>query len=139
MKVPVPPRPSLTTALAGLVLAAPSLIFVACAVLKYEFTFGGPFDGLDGWLSASGHEALFNRLGPVVFLGGLLAALALNVGVVERLELQAGGDSLRAALTVRRRITSLIVAALSLGLLILLVGYAVVENLPCWLGLKINC
>ena len=138
MKLPALPRPSLATALAGFVLAAPSLLFASLALLRAELGIG-PFDQLERWLATPGHQALFNRLGPVVFLGGLLAALVLNAGVVERLELRGGGESLSAALTVRRRIVNLIVVALSLGLLTLLVGHAVAENLPCWLGLKAHC
>ncbi len=63
---------------AGFVLLLAPLYFVAASLLKYGVGVGFLFELLEYFLSEPGRRQVFNLVSPVVFLGGLGLALALN-------------------------------------------------------------
>jgi hypothetical protein len=63
----------------GFVLLLAPLYFVSASLLKYELGVGFLFDPLEAFLSVAGRREVFNLISPVVFLGGLGLALALNI------------------------------------------------------------
>jgi hypothetical protein len=115
-------------ALAGLVLLLAPLFFVAASLLKYELGIGFLFDALDAFLSDPGRQYVFNLISPVVFLGGLGLALALNAYAVVRLNVGRAEGAIVGTVRLEIRFWNIVVAALSLLLLATLVGYFFVEN-----------
>lgn len=69
-------------AVIGLVLLLAPLYFVGASLLKYGLGVGLFFDPMEALLSVSGRREIFNLVSPVVFLGGLCLAVALNVFAV---------------------------------------------------------
>ena len=70
----------------GFLLLLAPLYFVSASLLKYRLGVGFLFDPLDrAFLSDLERLHVFNLVSPVVFLGGLGLALALNVYAVLRL------------------------------------------------------
>jgi hypothetical protein len=114
--------------LAGLVLLLAPLFFVAASLLKYELGIGFLFDALDAFLSDPGRQYVFNLISPVVFLGGLGLALALNAYAVVRLNVGRAEGAIVGTVRLEIRFWNIVVAALSLLLLATLVGYFFVEN-----------
>jgi len=115
-------------ALAGLVLLSAPLFFVAASLLKYELGIGFLFDPLVAYLSDPGRQHVFNLISPVVFLGGLSLALALNACAVVRLNVGREEGAIVGTVRLEVRFWNIAVAALSLVLLVTLVGYIFVEN-----------
>ncbi len=115
-------------ALAGLVLLSAPLFFVAASLLKYELGIGVLFDPLEALLSVSGRREVFNLVSPVVFLGGLGIALALNVYAVTRFDVSREGGTIVSTVRVRLGLWNIAVAIVSILLLMTLVGYAFLEN-----------
>jgi hypothetical protein len=115
-------------ALAGLVLLLAPLFFVAASLLKYELGIGFLFDPLDAFLSDPGSQYVFNLISPVVFLGGLVLALVLNAYAVVRLNVGREDGAIVGTVRLEVRFWNIAVAALSLLLLVTLVGYFVAEN-----------
>jgi hypothetical protein len=115
-------------ALAGLVLLSAPLFFVAASLLKYELGIGVLFDPLDAFLFDPGRQHIFNFLSPVVFLGGLSLALALNAYAVVRLNVGREEGAIVGTVRLEVRYWNIAVSALSLLLLVTLVGYFFAEN-----------
>jgi hypothetical protein len=113
---------------AGLALLSAPLFFVAASLLKYELGIGSLFDPLEVFLSDPQRLRIFNLVSPVVFLGGLSLALALNAYAV--LQLNVGREDSTVVGTVRleARFWNIAVMAVSLLLLVTLVGYFFAEN-----------
>ena len=115
-------------AVAGLALLAAPLFFVAASLLKYELGIGVLFDPLDAFLSEPGRQHVFNLISPVVFLGGLGLALVLNAYAVLRLNVGREDGAIVGTVRLEARFWNIAVAALSLLLLVTLVGYFFAEN-----------
>ncbi len=118
----------LRLALAGVALLSTSLFFVAASLLKYELGIGFLFDPLEALLSDPQRLRVFNLVSPVVFLGGLGLALALNAYAVLRLNVGREDGAIVGTVRVQVRFWNIAVTALSLLLLVTLVGYFFVEN-----------
>ena len=113
----------------GFVLLLAPLYFVSASLLKYGLGVGFIFDPLDRtFLSDPERLHVFNLISPVVFLGGLVVALALNACAVLRLNISKEDGALVS--TVRLRITflNITVAASSFLLLGMLMGYVFLET-----------
>ena len=123
----------------GALLAAPAATFIAAAVLKYGLGFPYPFEQVERLSHDPAAWRLFNRISPIVFLGGSLAALLVNALAVIGLELRQAPDALAATVTVRKRTANLLVAGLGLTCIAMLLGYQVAENWRCWVGLRTDC
>jgi hypothetical protein len=115
-------------AFAGLVLLLAPLFFVAASLLKYELGIGYLFDPLDAFLTDPQRLRVFNLISPVVFLGGLGLALALNAYAVLPLNVGREDGVIVGTVRLEVRFWNIAVAALSLLLLVTLVGYSFVEN-----------
>ncbi len=113
---------------AGLALLAAPLFFVAASLLKYELGIGFLFDPLEALLADPGRRHVFNLISPVVFLGGLGLALALNAYAVLRLRVGREDRAIVGTVRVEVRLWNVAVAAVSLLLLATLVGYFFAEN-----------
>jgi hypothetical protein len=115
-------------ALAGVALLTAPLFFVAASLLKYELGIGFLFEPLEALLSDPQRLRVFNLVSPVVFLGGLGLALALNAYAVLRLNVGREDGAIVGTVRVQVRFWNIAVTAVSLLLLVTLVGYFFVEN-----------
>ncbi len=86
------------------------------------------FDPLEALLSNPERQHVFNLVSPVVFLGGLGLALALNAYAVLRLNVCREDGAIVGTVRVQVRFWNIAVTAVSLLLLVTLVGYFFVEN-----------
>jgi ABC-type uncharacterized transport system permease subunit len=74
-------------------------------------------------------QPVFNLVSPVVFLGGLVLALALNAYAVVRLNVGREDGVIVGTVRLETRFWNIAVAGVSLLLLVTLVGYFFAENL----------
>ena len=103
----------------GLVLLLPPAYFIGAAILKYGFGIGLFFDPLAGFFADPQRLRILNLvLTPVLFFGGSLLALALNLYAVLR----------RGENAPRRKISNILVVVVSLGLLVVMTTYGYLEN-----------
>ncbi len=110
----------------GAALAAPAAFFILANLLN-DAGVGFLYAALDGLAARFGGPA-FNVLSPVVFLGGLGAALALNALAIAEPGVRRDGRRLVFTLSVEPRASNvavLFVAGLALAALLL---YGFVEN-----------
>src|SRR5918912_3442819 len=78
----------------GFILSLPPLYFVAAAVLKYGFGAGVLFDPLAAFFADPTRLRVLNLvITPVLFFGGLIVALALNLYAVFRFKRRAGDEA----------------------------------------------
>jgi hypothetical protein len=113
---------------AGLILLSAPLFFVSASLLKYELGIAFLFDPLEALLSEPGRRQMFNLISPVVFLGGLGLALALNAHAVLRLNVGKEDGTIVGTVRLEVRFWNILVVAASLLLLVTLVGYFFAEN-----------
>ncbi len=71
---------------------------------------------------------VFNLISPLVFLGGLVLALALNAYAVLRLNVSKEDGAIVSTVRLRIKFPNIAVAVVSFLLLFVLVGYAFLEN-----------
>jgi len=112
----------------GLVLLAAPLFFVAGSLLKYELGIGLLFDPVEALLAEPGRRYVFDLISPVIFLGGLFLALALNASAILRLNVGREGGAIVGTARVEIRLWNIAVVVVSLLLLATLVGYLFAEN-----------
>ena len=115
-------------AVIGFVLLLAPLYFVSASLLKYWLGVGFLFDPLEAFLSVAGRREVFNLISPVVFLGGLGLALALNLYAVTRLNFSREEGTIVSTVRVKLGLWNIAVAAVSVLLLATLVGYVLLEN-----------
>jgi len=112
----------------GLVLAAPAALFLMANVLNDRLGIGflyAPFDALTSELY---RQRIFNLVSPVVFLGGIAAALLLNFLAIAQLDLRWEQKRLVSTVTIEPR-TLNVAFILTVGLMLAsFVAYAFVEN-----------
>ena len=113
---------------AGLILLLAPLFFVTASLLKYELGIGFLFDPLEAVLSEPGRRYVFNLVSPVVFLGGVILALVLNAYAVLRLDVGREEGAFVGTVRLEVRLWNIVVVAVSLLLLVTLVGYFFAEN-----------
>ena len=112
----------------GAVLLLAPLYFVGASLMKYGLGVGFLFDPMEAVLSVAGRREVFNLVSPVVFLGGLCLALALNVYAVTRLEVGREDGTIVSTVRITPGFWNIAVAVSSILLLVTLVGYAFLEN-----------
>jgi hypothetical protein len=113
----------------GLLLSAPALLFVAASLLKYGLDIDQPFNLLDGVLADPERFRAFNLISPIVFLGGLLAAVLLNLYPQIDLHVQRTNKKLVATISAEAKPVNLAIVALCCLVGATLVGYVALENL----------
>jgi hypothetical protein len=120
-------------------LALPAT-FLTLVVLKYYLGVGYPFDALEGVFVAGGWQLeLFNSVSPLLFLGGLLLAVALNAAAMVRGSLSLADDGVTGSLTVRPRLANLVVILAAGLMLVTFAGYGLAENWDCLAGSARSC
>ena len=111
----------------GFVLSAVPLCFVTAAVLNYGFGVGALFDPLEKFFADPVRLRILNQvITPILFFGGPVIALALNVYAVRRRQ-RSDAASPRAARGARG--WNVAVAVLSGVLLTTVATYGFLENL----------
>ena len=114
-------------AMLGLILAAPAGLFLLANVLN-ELGIGLLYDPIDALISGPQRQQIFNLLSPVVFLGGIAAALLLNFLAIAQLDLRWEQKRLVSTVTIEPR-TLNVALILTVGLMLsTFVAYAFVEN-----------
>lgn len=113
-------------AMIGFLFALPPLFFVTAAVLKYGLGIGFIFDPLASFLADPERLRLFNIISPILFLGGLIMAIALNLYPL--LHFNRRTEDAVLTLTLHARTWNMLVVATSTVLLMVLVVYAFLEN-----------
>jgi hypothetical protein len=121
------PSPSRAWVL-GLVLAAPAALFWLANILKDGLGIGFLIAPVEALISEPHRRQIFNLVSPVVFLGGLAAALLLNALAIAQFDLRWEQNRLVSTVTVEPRRAN--VALILTGGLILaaFAAYAFVEN-----------
>jgi hypothetical protein len=126
-------------ALVGLVLLLPALLFE----LVGASSVWAPGNGVYRWFETSlrdpGAFRAFNLLSPILFLGGSLAALVLNMSPIARLSVRRDVGELVGLVRYRGHRANVAVVAMSLLVLVVLLLYLLLENGPCSIGQKATC
>jgi len=112
----------------GVALLLAPLYFVSASLLKYGLGVGFLFDPLEFLLSEPGRRYVFNLVSPVVFLGGLGLALALNTYSVLRLNVGREEDAIVSTVRLEVKLLNLAMIAVGSLLLVTLLGYVFLEN-----------
>ena len=112
------------SALIGYVLLASPLAFLTIAVQEHYLgiTLFMPF--MD-WISSP----TMNLISPIVFLGGLTAALALNIYALFSIHIRKKGGTFVSTIAVTPKTWNLAVVLLGALMLTILLAYAIVENI----------
>jgi hypothetical protein len=104
----------------GLVLVIAPLYFVSAALLKYGFGVGALFDPLAALFADPGRLRFLNLVvTPVVFFGGCLLALALNLFALLGIRVEDGR---------RFRSSNFVIVLVSSLLLLVMATYGYLEN-----------
>jgi hypothetical protein len=112
----------------SLLLVLAPLYFVSASLLKFGLGVGLLFDSLEAFFSVAQRRYVFNLVSPVVFLGGLALALALDANAVFRIGVGTEGDKVVGAVRLKLRPRNMVVSTASTLLLVALVGYVLLEN-----------
>jgi len=121
------PSPS-RAAILGLVLAAPAALFLLANLLNDGLGIGFLYAPIDALTSEPHRQQLFNLVSPVVFLGGIAAALLLNFLAIAQLDLRWDQKRLVSTVTIEPR-TLNVALILTVGLMLAsFVAYAFAEN-----------
>ena len=115
-------------AVIGFVLLLAPLYFVSASLMMYGLGVGYLFDPLETVLSVAGRREVFNLVSPVVFLGGLCVALALNIYAVMRFDVSREDGTIVSTVRVTPGLWNIVVVAASALLLATLLDYAFLEN-----------
>lgn len=128
----MPPRRSrlrpLSAPTFGLLLLIPVSLFMAASLLKHVLGLSSLYDGL-GFLADPMQVPWYNRISPVLFLGGPLAAAALSLWTIVRFEVRWDAGQLITTVIVTPRRWNLAVASASVLVLAVLAAYLIGENL----------
>ena len=104
----------------GLVLVITPLYFVSAAVLKYGFGVGALFDPLAALFADPRRLRFLNLVvTPIVFFGGCVLALALNLFALFSIRIQHGR---------RFRLSNFVIVLVSSLLLLVMTTYGYLEN-----------
>lgn len=112
----------------GFLLLSAPLYFVSASLLKYGLGMGFLFDPLEAFLSVAQRRDVFNLVSPILFLGGLGLAVALNAYSVMRLNVGREEGAVVGTMRLEVKLLNLAVIAVGSLLLATLLGYAFLEN-----------
>lgn len=113
----------------GILLALPGLYFAAAAALSASAGIDFFFTPFALLLDSPVTRGPFNLLSPLLFLGGPLLAVVLNIVNLVRIDLYRNGHGLRGTVSIAFRRANLLVASIALVIGGLLFAYAILENL----------
>ena len=113
----------------GFVLSVVPLYFVTAAVLNYGFGVGLLFDPLERFFADPLRLRILNQvLTPILFFGGPIIALALNLYAIRRRKRKQRDAAASQRLTEEARGWNIAVAVLSGLLLATVTTYGILEN-----------
>jgi hypothetical protein len=115
-------------AFVGVLAALPAALLVASGVLYSLSAGGATAQALDATLYDPEGFVFRVVLHPAVILGGLTAAVALNLIPLLRLRFETRAGTVSATIGLRLRLRHLVIAAAGLGLLAMILAYAFTEN-----------
>ena len=113
----------------GALLALPGLYFAFAALMAAYAGVSFFFVPFHLLLESPVTRGPFNLISPIIFLGGPLLALVLNVLYLVRIDMYRYGQGLRGTISIAFRRSNILVASIALAIGGLLLAYAVVENL----------
>jgi hypothetical protein len=117
------------SAIIGLAFSAPALFFIAASLLKYNFGVSQPLTLFENMLATPDKLHLFNIISPIVFIGGLLIGVIVNLYPQIEMQLRRDQGRLVATITAEAKPINLAVVILGCLLLATLFGYVALENL----------
>jgi hypothetical protein len=112
----------------GFLLLIPVALFITASIFKYAAGIPGLYEQL-GFLADPSQLPWYHRLSPILFLLGPLAAAAVNLAAIIKLDARREDDRVVTTITFTPRRLNIVVAVISLVMLALLVGYLLAENL----------
>jgi len=115
-------------AMVGVLAALPAALLVASGVLYSLSAGGATAQALDATLYDPQGFVFRVVLHPAVILGGLVAAVSLNLIPLLRLRFETRAGTVSATIGLRLRLRHLVIAAAGLGLLATLLVYSITEN-----------
>ncbi len=115
--------------LLGIIIMLPAVYFLVANVLKYNFGISFMHDSLNILYSNESVFRIFNSISPFIFLGGLLAALAVNLLTMISINIESAKGTLRSSMALTPKLANMVIVIISLLAFTLMFGYAVVENL----------
>lgn len=113
----------------GLIFILPALYFVVASTLDAYLGIPALFRPLETVYSSPRSLEVFNAITPALFLGGITLGVALNLLPLFRIRLERLDQDFLLAAELRLKFWQLAIVGLGLALLIVMVGYALVENL----------
>jgi hypothetical protein len=116
-------------ALLGLGLSVPALFFIMASLLKYNFGVNQPFTLFENMLATPEKAQLFNIISPIVFVGGLVIGVMVNLYPQIEMQFRRDQGRLVATITAEAKPVNLAVVILGCLLLATLFGYVALENL----------
>ena len=116
-------------ALFSAILIFPAFYFVLANILNSYLGIDFLHHPLTYIYSDPKGSAIFNLLSPIVFLGGVCAAAFLNIYTLFNMTIRKNQDTLIGTLTLKTRLLNLVIAGLSILLLMIMLGYGLVENI----------
>ena len=106
----------------GFALLLAPLFFVSASLLKYGLGTGVLFDPLENSIFSDPERLrIFNLVSPLMFLGGLILALALNAYATLRLNVSKEDDTIVSTVRLRIKLFNIAVTGVSSLLLVILV------------------
>ncbi|MGQ0668756.1 MAG: hypothetical protein ACT4PO_03615 [Actinomycetota bacterium] len=136
MRTVVPPNRA-PSAIPGLILLFPALLFVAANLLKFELGLPFLYDLVEPVVNP--RAPAFHAVLAVVVIGGPVAALAISLLSIARLGFRREDGVVFGTVAARLRGPHLAVIVISLAILATIAGYLVAENLPCITGARLDC
>jgi hypothetical protein len=115
-------------AIIGLVLSVPALAFIVASILKFNFGVGQPFRIFESMMSTPERFQLFNLISPIIFVGGLVVGVIVNLYPQVAMQLRREHGKLVATITAEAKPMNFAIVILGCLLLALLFGYVVLEN-----------
>ena len=112
--------------LIGFLLIIPALYFVMGSIVKYNVGYSQSFTMLDWLNSPSPGAQVFKKLSPLVFLGGPILSIILNVLFTSK---KGVGDGLLLRSYTGLSVANLTVTITSISLLFMLTLYLFLENI----------
>lgn len=113
----------------GILLILIPTAFIATSILKYILGFGMPFDVLEPVFSRLDHRYVARfPMAPVIFLGGLLTAIVVNLLAVLHLDFSQTASAVHIDVEMKKKPLNLAIIAVSVGVLAILFLYGFLEN-----------
>ncbi len=113
----------------GIIIMLPAVYFLVANVLKYNFGISFMHDSLNVVYSNESVFRIFNSISPFIFLGGLLAALTVNILTMLSINIERAKGTLKSSMALTPRLANMVIVIISLFAFSFMFGYAVVENL----------